>query len=156
MRKQRPNARLVKIHRNYAVEDAAKLLGVHKNTIRAWIKQGLPLIDSRRPVLILGAALQTFLQEKRVKNKRPCKPNELYCLRCRAPKRPAADMVELQAVTEKLGNLLAICPDCSTLMHKRYSLAKADQLSSLLDITFTQAHEHIVDTSKPTVNSDFK
>jgi hypothetical protein len=49
MRKRRPNYRLVKIHRCYTVEEAARLLGTHKNTVRAWVRAGLPTCDSKRP-----------------------------------------------------------------------------------------------------------
>jgi hypothetical protein len=43
-----PNPRLVKVHRSYAVEETARLLRVHKNTVRNWLKQGLALIDAIR------------------------------------------------------------------------------------------------------------
>ncbi|MBT5951441.1 MAG: helix-turn-helix domain-containing protein [Betaproteobacteria bacterium] len=80
MGKRLKNYRLVKIHRNYTVEDVGRLLSVHKNTLRGWIKQGLLIIDDKRPKLILGRDLSAFLQARRVKNKRPCKPNQMYCL----------------------------------------------------------------------------
>ena len=96
MRKGRPNYRLVKIHRNYTVEDVARLFGKHKNTVRAWVKAGLPTCDSKRPTLILGRELAAYLLERRTKNKQPCQPDEIYCVRCRAPKRPAGDMAEYQ------------------------------------------------------------
>ena len=54
MRKRRPNYRLVKIHRNYTVEEVARLFGTHNNTVRAWVKAGLPTCDGKRPTLILG------------------------------------------------------------------------------------------------------
>ena len=57
---KRVNPNLAKIHRNYSVGEAAALLGVHKNTVRNWIKNGLPLCDDRRPALILGAELREF------------------------------------------------------------------------------------------------
>ena len=41
MRKRHPNPRLVKIHRNYTVEEIATLFGIHKNTVRDWVKAGL-------------------------------------------------------------------------------------------------------------------
>jgi DNA-binding XRE family transcriptional regulator len=112
MRKRRPKYRLVKIHRSYTVEEAARLLGAHKNTVRAWVKVGLPTCDSKRPTLILGRELAAYLQARRTKNKRPCKPGEIYCVRCRAPKRPAGGMAEYHPTTATLGNLIGICPDC--------------------------------------------
>src|SRR5271170_4234582 len=112
MRKRRPNHRLVKIHRSYTVEEVAVLFGTHKNTVRAWVKAGLPTCDSKRPMLILGRELAAYLQARRMKNRRPCQPGEIYCVRCRAPKRPAGDMADYQVITANLGNLIGICPAC--------------------------------------------
>src|SRR6516162_8070923 len=39
-RVRRFNPRRVKIHRTYTVEEAARLFGVHKNTVRTWLKTG--------------------------------------------------------------------------------------------------------------------
>ena len=67
MRKRRPNYRLVKIHRSYTVEEVARLFGTHKNTVRAWVKAGLPTCDSKRPTLVLGRDLAAYLQARRTK-----------------------------------------------------------------------------------------
>jgi hypothetical protein len=136
------------------VEDIATLYGIHKNTVRQWIKQGLSACDNKRPMLVLGRDLAAFLQARRVKNKRTCRPGEMYCVRCRAPKAPAADMAEYQPVTETLGNLIAICPDCNVIMNRRVSLARLEQIRGTLDITLPQALPHIEENAKPSVNSD--
>ena len=103
MPKRRPNPRLVKIHRSYTVEEIGRIFGLHKNTVREWVKAGLPTCDSKRPMLILGRELAAFLQARRMKNKRPCQPGEIYCVRCRNPKLPAGDMAELSADYGKFG-----------------------------------------------------
>src|ERR1035437_10726392 len=72
--KRGPNHRLVKIHRSYTVEEIACLFGTHKNTVRAWVKTGLPTSDRKRPMLILGVDLAAYLKARRTKNKRPCQP----------------------------------------------------------------------------------
>jgi hypothetical protein len=156
MRKRHPNHRLVKIHRNYTVEEIAKLFGIHKNTVRGWVKVGLTTVDDKRPMLILGHGLVAFLQARRAKNKQTCKPGELYCVRCRAPKLPAGDMAEYSPITEKFGNLTAICPDCDAIMNQRVSLARIGEVCGKMDITFPQAMRHIVESTKPTVNSDLR
>jgi len=156
MGKRHPNHRLVKIHRNYTVGEASNLLGIHKNTVRRWIKQGLPTIDDKRPKLILGRDISVFLLAKRTKNKRPCKLGEMYCLRCRVPKAPAENMMEYEPQTETLGNLFGICPDCGTGMNRRVSLSKLEQARGEMEITMPQGVQRIIDIEQPPVNSDFR
>lgn len=156
MRKRHPNHRLVKIHRNYSVEDIAKLFGIHKNTVRNWVKDGLATIDEKRPMLILGQDLEAFLKERRAKNKQSCKPGQLYCVKCRVPKFPAGDLAEYSPITEKFGNLIAICPDCDCIMNRRVSLARVGEVFGNIDITFPKELQHIVKRSNPSVNSDLR
>jgi hypothetical protein len=154
MRGRHPNHRLVKIHRSYTVEEIARLFDTHKNTVRRWVKDdGLPTCDGKRPMLILGPDLAAFLQVRRTKNKRTCQPGEIYCVRCRAPKSPLGDYADYLTITEKTGNLTAICPDCNSIMYRCVSLAKLEQVRGKLEITFPQALRRISESNQPTVNS---
>lgn len=134
-----PNHRLVKIHRNFTVEEIARLFGKHRNTVREWIKRGLPVIDGKRPALILGSALLAFLQARRLKNKQTCKHGEIYCVRCRAPKRPAGGMAEYRPLTGALGNLVGICPTCESMIYRRVNPARLEQVSGNLDVSLPMA-----------------
>jgi len=156
MKKRHPNYRLVKIHRSYTVEEIAKLFSSHKNTVRRWIKDGLTCIDDKRPMLVLGQVLVEFLQTRRAKNRRICKQGELYCVRCRSPKSPAGDMAEYFPVTQKFGNLTAICPDCDAIMNRLVSLAKIDEFRGKMDISFSEVQRHLIESTKPSVNSDLR
>lgn len=156
MATRHPNYRLVKIHRNYNVEEIAKLFGKHRNTVRDWIKQGLPTIDEKKPMLILGPDLSAFIQAQRVKNKRKCQPGEIYCVRCRVPRNPAGDMADYQPLTATLGNLIGICPCCEAMMYRRVNRGKLEQVRGKLNIKMTQALLHIGESSGLSVNSDFK
>lgn len=156
MGKRHPNYRLVKIHRNYSVEEITILFSVHKHTVRHWIKAGLPTIDKMRPMLILGYDLRGFLQARRNKNKTTLKPGEFYCVRCRLPKLPAGGFAEFSPITEKIGNLIAICPDCDAIMNRRVSMAKISQVCGPIDISFPEAIEQVIDRDNPTVNSDLR
>lgn len=151
-----PNYRLVKIHRSYTVEEAASLLGVHRNTVRAWIKVGLPTTDGKRPTLILGRQLATFLHTRRIKAKRPCRVGEIYCVRCRGPRRPTGGAAEYEPRTSALGDLIAICPQCHTVMYRRVKLATLDQIRGDLTITLAQGGLRIDETSRSSVNSDLR
>ena len=69
-------------------------------------------------MLILGGELAAYLKARRTENKQPCLPGEIYCVRCRAPKKPAGAMADYQPVTATLGNLMGICPDCESMILK--------------------------------------
>lgn len=151
-----PNPRLAKLHRTYTVEEVASVFHVHRNTVREWVKRGLPTIDDKRPMLILGRHLSAFLQARRTKNKRPCQPGEIYCVRCRTPKSPAGDMADYKPTTATLGSLIGICPDCGALMYRRVNVTKIELVRGHLDIAMPQAHRHIVESVQPSVNSDLR
>ncbi|SOD20691.1 helix-turn-helix domain-containing protein [Nitrosomonas ureae] len=156
MKKRLHNPNIAKIHRNYTVEEVAILYGVFKGTVRAWIKSGLPTLNDKRPMLILGSDLVAFHQARRTKNKQKCKPGEIYCVRCRTPKNPAGDMADYRIITEKIGNLEAICPDCDKIMNRRVNISKLEQIRGKMTITLPQALQHIIESNHPSVNSDLK
>ena len=114
-----PNPWLAKLHRNYTIPEAAKALGVHKNTVSRWIKvHGLEAVTDRKPFLIRGDVLRSFLHEKRTKDRTNCPPGHLYCLRCRAPRQPAGGFAEYRPLSPTHGNLRALCSTCEAWMHR--------------------------------------
>ena len=149
-----PNPRLVKIHRSYTVEEVARILRKHKNTVRSWIKHGLRPIDGRRPTLIHGLELVSFLQNRRISGKQPCPPGYLYCLKCRSPKQPAAGMADYLPISDTSGNLRALCPDCGKFMHRRCSLAKLNVVGVGLDVAFPQAVSRLRESAVPSLICD--
>ncbi|EWS53442.1 MULTISPECIES: helix-turn-helix domain-containing protein [unclassified Methylibium] len=151
----RLNPRLAKIHRSYTVEEIAKLYGVHRNTVRAWIGRGLPTIDQRRPLLVLGSHLADYLQIRRTANKRSCAPGEIYCLRCREPRAPAGGVVRYHPLTPTQGNLVGLCGCCGAGLNRRVSQAKLPLVQGVLSVMLPQAREHIDESALPSLNSDF-
>jgi excisionase family DNA binding protein len=149
-----PNPRLVKVHRNYSVEEVARLLSVHKNTVRNWLKEGLAAVDDRRPILILGRELSQFLQERRQKARQTCGPGRIYCVACRAPKVPAGKMAECVRTGPRAGNLRGICPDCDRLIYRRVNPTKIDAVRGELEITFTRPPSRIEESAAPSANCD--
>jgi len=156
MRKRQPNYRRVKIHRTYSVEDITCLFGTHKNTVRAWLKAGLPTCDAKRPVLVLGTDLVSFLKVRCAKRKQPCANGEIYCVRCRAPKAPAGEMVEYSAETPTLGVLRGICPDCHCMINRRVSSTKLEVVCGKLFVSVTKAQCQVSNRDEPSLNSDLR
>ncbi len=152
---RRPKKRAVKLHRNYTVDEAARVLGVSKGTVRRWLKNGLPALTEKKPALILAADLIAFL-DKRAARRAPCDPDECYCFSCRAPRKAAFGAAEYVPITATGGNLRALCAECSTVMHKRVSRVQLAALSANLDVTIMQADEPLSDSQKPCVNDDLE
>lgn len=153
---RRINPRLIKLHRPYSVEEAARALGAHKNSIRGWIKNGLPIVDQSRPVLILGHELRAYLERKRKAAKRPCPPGTLYCFKCRQPRAPAMGMVEATRQNATTGNLKAICEVCGTMMHRRTRLTAINTIMPNLDVQIREADPRICERTAPSLNCDYR
>lgn len=151
---KRINPRLAKKHRSYTVTELADVLGVHKHTVRGWLKKGLPAIDGAKPALILGSEFQAWWKKQRKAAKRPCEPGQMYCFKCREPKAPALGMVEYAATNAATGNLKAICETCGTMMHRRARLADIATKMPGFDVQITQAPSSIVERVHPSPNYD--
>ena len=151
---KRINPRRAKQHRSYSVIELADVVDVHKHTVRGWIRKGLPVIDGAKPTLITGRDFQTWWSKQRKAAKRPCQPGQMYCFKCRKPKRPALGMVEYAATNAATGNLKAICETCETMMHQRAQLANIAARMPGLDVQITQAPSRIVERAYPSQNCD--
>jgi hypothetical protein len=143
-----------KIHRNYSVEEVSRLFGVHKNTVRTWLRQGLEPVDDQRPTLVRGQELSRFLINRRARTKQACGPGRIYCLACRAPKVSAGKMADCIQTGESTGTLQGICPDCNRMIYRRVNPQKLAAVRGDLEVTVTQARPRIEDTTKPNVNCD--
>ena len=149
-RNRRPNWRRIKTLRTYTIDEAAKALGVHRNSIRHWIKKsGLRAFTDRRPHLIQGGDLVIFLRERRAASRRRCGPGQFYCLKCRRPQRSAEGMVDYEPMTASRGALVGICPGCGTLMRRFITAARLAAVAGDCDIRSTHRHESLKDTSPP-------
>lgn len=116
------NPRRAKIHRSYTVAEAAALYAAHRNTIRNWTKKGLATVQAQGITLILGSDLRAYLERAAAKTKQRCGPGQLFCLKCRAPKTPVADLLEITGDNGLTCNVSGPCSACGTRMFRRVAL----------------------------------
>jgi hypothetical protein len=133
---KRPNPRAIRAARTYTIEEAAAALGVTIGTVRSWNKSGLPMMTAKRPYLILGDALRDFLEKRRKDAKASLPLDHLYCLRCKAGRRPMGLMVDVQTQTPKTARLTGLCETCGGTCNKMISAAKIDTFRKIFDIAF--------------------
>ena len=122
-------------------------------TVRHWVKRcGLPVLAERRPHLILGSDLVAFLKARRAAHKRKCGPGELYCLKCRAPRKPAEGLLEHREYSPDRGAIVGICPDCATLMHRFVSARRTATVAAEFNMQIGHRDERLADCATPVLN----
>jgi Helix-turn-helix domain len=114
--KGRSNRHRIKALRNYTIAETSLLVGVHRRTVREWIKRGLPVLDQKRPLLIHGSDLKSFLANRKQRRKQPCQPGELFCVKCRTAKVPAGGLADYIPISPTRGSLSGICPTCNAII----------------------------------------
>ena len=150
-----PNHQLVKTNRTYSIAEVARLFGICRHTVRRWIGSGLKTIDDQRPILILGLELRRFVQLKRSRNKRPCQPGEMYCFKCRMPRRPSLNAVSLTFESDRLGRLMGDCSTCGTVISRLVSPRNLKQVCGDLIVTLTPAQSRIDESGCPGLSVHF-
>jgi hypothetical protein len=89
--------RRAKSNRSYTLLQIAELFDIHIATVRAWVKAGLPLIDSQRPFMVHGLVLRQWLSERQDARKWPKAPDTLPCFTCSAPRRIKAGTFNIKS-----------------------------------------------------------
>ena len=152
----RLNPKRVKQHRSYSVDELARCLGVHKNTIHHWRQKGLEPIDRVRPILFQGSAVRDYLTIRNSSRKCPCPPGTFYCVRCRAPRAPALLMVDFLPASFGNGNLRALCECCEAVMHRRVREAEITKVMPNCTIQFGQGYPRLCRLIIPSLNCEFE
>ncbi|MEO6093440.1 MAG: helix-turn-helix domain-containing protein [Novosphingobium sp.] len=151
---RRGSPQRVKLHRIYSASELARCCGVHKNTVRHWLANGLEAIGAGRPMLFDGATVRAFLAKRNATRKRPCPPGTIYCFKCRQPQRPALDMVEFTPHNPATGNLSALCEQCGTVMHRRARLASLAAIMPDLAVQIREAPPRLSERPPASLNCD--
>ncbi len=118
---KRANPMAVKAALTYEVAEAAKALGKSPATIRNWIGDGLPVMSTKKPYLISGAAIRDYLRSKYQTSKTRLAPDELFCLSCRVGRSPVDLVVEPIWNNLKTTRLKGVCGHCQALTSRLVS-----------------------------------
>ena len=138
-RKYSYNVRLIRRDLSHTIQDIAELFGLHPNAVRRWIKAGLHTIDDHRPQLIHGSDLIDFLKKRQQGRKQCCGPGEMYCCRCRAPRRPTPRSVVVDRHNAGQLMIRGDCDLCGTRMNRSGSVAQLAEVERAFAVTTAPA-----------------
>lgn len=132
---KRVSSRHLKATWAYTVPEMARALGVHERTVRAMIARGMPALLEKRPTLILGQHAKTFLEEARQSAKRPLAADELYCLSCKAARKPYGMMIDLVLSNHSAPRINGLCERCGATCSRVISQGSVPYLAQVFDVS---------------------
>ena len=137
---QRPNLNRVKSKLSYTIEEIAQTLSISIPTVRGWQKQGLRVMKSQKPFLVLGQDLREFLTAKQTKRRSKLQASQFQCFTCKAPQEPLGMMADYISHGSTTGRLVALCSVCERTVYRFTCEAKLSELSSILSIVKRGVH----------------
>ena len=152
-RKRRYNVRAIKATWPYTVQEIAELLGVHKNAVLRWLKDGLSADRGQRPFLIRGDVLIRFLKQRQDGRRRKCRPGEFFCFRCRAPREACLGIADIVIESPTRLRLQALCAVCETPVNKMQNVRELPKIRNRFHVQ-QLAGEHLLVCPEPSLNRD--
>jgi excisionase family DNA binding protein len=154
-RKRVYNLRKIRATWPYTVQEIADLLGVHKNAVLRWFKEGLRANRDQRPYLIRGEGLIRFLSERQSRHRHKCSPTQFYCFRCRCPREPYLGIVDIVIENSRRLRLSALCSVCDTPVNKLQRVTDLPKIHARFHVQKIQG-EHLIERIDPSLNSDLE
>jgi len=146
---------VIKESLNYCVKDIAERFCVHKRTVQTWLKEGLPAIKDKKPYLVLGYELKEFIKNRQQKRKVPCKVDELYCCKCKAPRKSLNNTVDIKILNEKKLLIKGVCPVCNIKTNKILSIKSISEIQTTFTVQ-TIHNKNLLGSYPPILNTDIK
>ncbi len=103
----------------YSVYEIAEMYEITHDTVFRWVRnEGLVRIKVGKKYYVHSSDLIGFLKKKRVKNKKPCKQDEMFCCKCQKPQKPNFQCLKVKKQPNKTVRVYGVCASCSTRMNR--------------------------------------
>ena len=132
---KRVSTRNIKKHRLYTYEEAGFALGVTTHTVRVWRSGGLQVMAASIPHYILGAELIRYLEEKQAKRSVKMSLDQMYCLKCKVPRKPLWGMVDYIPSSNTRGRLTGLCESCEGGLQRFVGKGDLGKFGQIYEIT---------------------
>ncbi|MHA1540417.1 MAG: helix-turn-helix domain-containing protein [Alphaproteobacteria bacterium] len=119
------STRFIRKNYTYTVDQIADLFGIEASTVKRWIREdGLVRIPKVRPYLVHSTDLRAFIDKKNKEKKKPCKENEIFCMKCQRPRIPLLGSGSTKKQPNKSLLFKAKCSVCNSKMNRPVSIKK--------------------------------
>ena len=134
------NTRIIKPKYAYQLKQISNLYGISIRTVRNWIKEGLQIVESIYPYLVIGSELKRFLDKKQQDRKTKLSINEFFCAKCRQARKPLSNVVSLKYSGKTVGRgikdftIQGSCEVCGTKLNRFSNENKLVEVKQLFEI----------------------
>ncbi|UWQ91974.1 helix-turn-helix domain-containing protein [Rhodobacteraceae bacterium M382] len=132
---KRANPMAVKAALTYDINEAAAALGKTPATIRSWIKDGLPVMSSRKPYLLSGESIRFYLRGKYKAAKRPLGPDDFFCPGCGGARRPVGMAAIVSPIKGKTALLKGECSECGCTCTRMISKSQLGEFAQRFQLS---------------------
>jgi hypothetical protein len=112
-------------------------LGLHVQTVRKWIKNGLRTTDAGKPALVYGHDLIAYLKKNNSTNKCKTAFDHFYCMGCQDARPVFRRKISVEQKSQFL-KVQGACRECKRPMFKNYKLSDFPMLRdrfTLVDVS---------------------
>jgi len=132
---KRVSTRKIKKHRLYRYDEAGGALGVSPHTVRSWRSLGLQVMATTTPHYILGAELIRYIEDKKAKRTVKMALDQMYCFKCKEPRKPLWGLVDYVPSTDTRGRLMGLCEACEGGLQRFVGQSDLGKFVELYEIT---------------------
>ena len=132
---KRVSTRKIKKHRLYSYDEASDALNVTPHTVRAWRTSGLEVMATTTPHYILGAELIRYIENKQAKRSVKMALDQMYCLKCKAPRKPLWGLVDYRPTNDARGRLMGLCEACEGGLQRFVGKGDLGRFGQIYEIT---------------------
>ncbi len=114
-KKQTYSLKLIRRGYTYSVYEIAELYKITPDTVFRWIRnEGLKRHDCSAKYYVHGSELIKFLEKRNLRNKKPCGDGEIFCCKCKQPRKPKPETLIFKKIPNKTIRVLGRCSVCDT------------------------------------------
>lgn len=158
-RKRHFQASRVRRRHCYTMAELADLLGAYIRTIQNWHKAGMtPIDETQRPMLFLGSAVRSFLENRRKSRRHTLQPGQMFCLRCQSGRWSEAESLGFEFTGKVVGKddeqvlVTGKCDSCGAKL-VQFGTHRS-LLQGIWTVQFQQARKGLYGTNQPPCNTD--
>lgn len=126
------NPQLIHSKRSYTVEKLCNVYQdkkLHAQTVRGWVNSGELEVISKKPIIIYGAVVKSFLEQRNKAHKKSLDFDQIKCVRCKQSSSPKNKEITIYQNKNGSWKAVGFCQVCNNEISRFYKRNDRQKLS---------------------------